>query len=255
MQIRLSLPNRFRPKEYDALTVLLRDDQMVIDLVRVNGHRLPDFGAGTMAFAGKVLIIVQNLPVPFDRRVWLEATTLQKPAIRLPSFVPKVNTARIKKVISVGKTSTFIAIPHRLMRRGHGYLFEFVYCWIMTAWLSLRVYRRHGFDVLHACNPPETYFCWRCATSCWESGCVFDHHDLSPEMYLAKGGKRNGALYRGLLWLEKLTFKSADVVITTNESHKAIAMQRGGVSEDRIFVWCAVGRILSDCRYCRRNRL
>ncbi|MCO5187240.1 MAG: glycosyltransferase family 4 protein [Anaerolineae bacterium] len=190
-----------------------------------------------MAFAGKVLIIVQNLPVPFDRRVWLEATTLQQAGYQVAVICPKGQHGTYQESYLCREDVYIYRYPAPPdAERTLGYLFEFVYCWIMTAWLSLRVYRRHGFDVLHACNPPETYFLLALCYKLLGVKFVFDHHDLSPEMYLAKGGKRNGALYRGLLWLEKLTFKSADVVITTNESHKAIAMQRGGVSEDRIFV-------------------
>lgn len=194
-------------------------------------------GAGTMALAGKVLIVVQNLPVPFDRRVWLEATTLQQAGYQVAVICPKGQHGTYQESYLHQDDVHIYRYPAPPDAGGTlGYLFEFVYCWVMTALLSLRVYRRHGFNVLHACNPPETYFLLALCYKVLGVKFVFDHHDLSPEMYVAKGGKRNGMFYRGLLWLEKLTFRSADVVITTNESHKAIAMQRGGVPEDRIFV-------------------
>lgn len=184
-----------------------------------------------------VLIVVQNLPVPFDRRVWLEATALSEEGYRVSVICPK------------GKDGSFQA-GHEVIDGVHiyrygapleaesvpGFILEFAYCWIMTAMLSLRIWMTRGFDVIHACNPPETYFLLAWFYRLSGKKFVFDHHDLSPEMYLAKGGKREGLLFRCLLLLERLTFKTADVVITTNQSHKKIAQVRGGVEEDDIFV-------------------
>jgi glycosyltransferase involved in cell wall biosynthesis len=116
------------------------------------------------------------------------------------------------------------------------YIFEFVYCWIMTALLALRVWREQGLDVLHACNPPETYFLLGCFFKLFGKRFLFDHHDLSPEMYLAKGGRPGGLLHRGLQWMERRTLAAADVVLSPNMSHLQIAVERGGVPPDRVFV-------------------
>jgi glycosyltransferase involved in cell wall biosynthesis len=118
-----------------------------------------------------------------------------------------------------------------------GFAVEFLYCFIATALLSLRiaVFGR-GFDILHICNPPETY--WPLAWVWRAFGKVFiwDHRDLSPELIEAKYGRRDGALVRALLFLERMTFRSAQIVISTNESYKQIAIERGGKRTDEIFI-------------------
>jgi len=188
--------------------------------------------------ANKVLIIVQNLPVPFDRRVWLEATTLQQAGYEVSVICPK------------GKKGKKFQAGHEIIDNVHiyrypappeaegllGYLVEFAYCWLMTALLTLSVWLTRGFDVLQACNPPETYFLLAWPYKLIGKKFIFDHHDLSPEMYLAKGGSPNGILHRGLLWLEQKTFEAADLVITTNQSHQEIAITRGNLDESRIFI-------------------
>ncbi len=190
-----------------------------------------------MAFAGKILIIVQNLPVPFDRRVWLEATTLAEHAYKVSVICPKGKKGKYNawyEYLEGIHIYRYPAPPEAYSALG--YIFEFAYCWLATAMISLWVKVFRGFDVIQACNPPETFF-----VLAWiykQFGCkfIFDHHDLSPEMYVAKGGIKNGLLYRGLLLLEKLTFNTADVVMTTNQSHKDIAKSRGGISDEKIFI-------------------
>ncbi len=190
-----------------------------------------------MASPGNVLIIVQNLPVPFDRRVWLEANTLRDAGYDVSVISPKGQHGNYQEnnlALDGIHIYRYKAPPEA--QGVLGYVIEFVYCWIMTAWLSLKVWRLQGIDIIHACNPPETYFLLAWFYKLAGKKFIFDHHDLSPEMYLAKGGKKDGVLHRGLLLLEKLTLKTADVVITTNESHKLVAMTRGNVPEDRVFI-------------------
>ena len=183
----------------------------------------------------KVLIIVQNLPVPFDRRVWLEAQTLTE-----AGYVVSVISPKGKKDSKYEFLKGVHIYRYRVPVNAEGllgYLFEFVYCWCMTAFLSLKVLIENGFDVIHACNPPETYFLLAKFYKLFGKKFVFDHHDLSPEMYLAKyPEKKGGLVYRILLFLECQTMKTADVVVTTNESHREIAMKRAGVENDRIFI-------------------
>jgi glycosyltransferase involved in cell wall biosynthesis len=117
------------------------------------------------------------------------------------------------------------------------YILEFAWCFIQAAILSIRVeFFGRGFDVIHACNPPDTYWLlgllWRVTGKKF----LFDHHDLSPEMYEAKYNRQGGFLYKILLWLEKMTFYTSHTVIVTNQSYKEIACERGRVSPDRIFV-------------------
>lgn len=184
-----------------------------------------------------VLIVVQNLPVPFDRRVWLEATTLQAAGYHVSVICPTGQYGSFQaryeclEKIHIYRYPAPPDIPNVW-----GYLFEFAYCWLWTAFLSLKVRRQRGFDILHACNPPETYFLLGLLYKRWGCKFLFDHHDLSPEMYLAKGGRHASLIFRALLWLEKKTFQTADTVITTNQSHKRIALTRGGVAEDNVFI-------------------
>jgi glycosyltransferase involved in cell wall biosynthesis len=190
-----------------------------------------------MASHGNILIIVQNLPVPFDRRVWMEATTLERAGYDVSVICPKGQHGKFQETHEVLENIHIYRYPAPPEAEGVlGYLVEFSYCWLLTALLSLWVWITRGFDAIHACNPPETYFLLAWPYKLIGKKFVFDHHDLSPEMYVAKGGKKGGLLYRLLLLLEWLTFRTADVVLTTNQSHKRVAMERGGVPADCIFI-------------------
>jgi glycosyltransferase involved in cell wall biosynthesis len=192
-----------------------------------------------MASAGRrrrVLIVVQNLPVPFDRRVWLEATTLARAGYRVSVICPKAK----------GFTASFEVLEdvhiyrYRLpvdAKGAVGFVVEFLWCFVRTAAKTMRVVLRgRGFDVLHVCNPPETY--WPLARF-WKllgKRFLFDHHDLSPEMYQAKFGSSGGPAVAGLRFLERKTFETADLVITTNQSHQRIAIERGGMAPGDVYV-------------------
>ena len=197
---------------------------------------MPQIPAADPGRSRRVLIIVQNLPVPFDRRVWLEATTLARAGYRVSVICPKMKgyTAGHEVLEDV----EIYRYPLPLDAQGTlGFVAEFAWCFVMTALLSVRVALfGRGFDVLHACNPPETYWLlgafWRLFVKVF----LFDHHDLSPEMYSAKFGREDGAMLRGLLFLERMTFRVAQVVITTNESHRAIALSRGGKPPEVVHV-------------------
>jgi glycosyltransferase involved in cell wall biosynthesis len=118
--------------------------------------------------------------------------------------------------------------------------------------LSLRAYVRRPFHAIHACNPPDTYFALALLYRPLGVKFVFDHHDLCPEMFVAKGRPREGALYRGLIWLERRTLRSADLVVAVNRSHYRIALERGNIPEERLAIvrsgpsreWAKI----SDCR-------
>lgn len=187
-----------------------------------------------MACAGKVLMIVQNLPVPLDRRVWLEATTLIEAGYQVSVIAPRGPGEPLYEVLEGVRLYRYPAPPEA--HRTWEYLLEFLYCWLMTLVRSVQVFRQEGFDVIHACNPPDTFFLLGLLYRCFGKKFVFDHHDLSPEMYLAKGGKPGGLLHQCLLLLEKLTFHTADCVITTNQSHRKVAQSRGGVDPQDIFI-------------------
>ncbi len=191
----------------------------------------------TEAPARRVLIIVQNLPVPFDRRVWLEATTLAEAGYAVSVICPKM-----KGLVAAFETIEGVDIYRYALpieaQGALGFVAEFAWCFTMVTLLTVRVALfGRGFDVLQACNPPEIYWplglFWRLLGKVF----VFDHHDLSPEMFAVKFGRsEQHFLYKALLSLERMTFRAAQVVITTNESHKALAISRGGKRDDEVYV-------------------
>ena len=189
----------------------------------------------------RVLIVVQNLPVPFDRRVWLEATTLTKNGYRVSVICPKMRgfTASRETLedIEIYRYTLPIDAQGKI-----GFVLEFLWCFLATSLLSLKVQLfGRGFDVLHVCNPPETYWPLAWFWRAFGKSFIFDHHDLSPEMFAVKferpatreGG---GGLFKALLFLERMTFNAAQIVITTNESHKRIAVERGGKKPEDVFI-------------------
>jgi glycosyltransferase involved in cell wall biosynthesis len=192
-----------------------------------------------MASAGngrRVLIIVQNLPVPFDRRVWLEATSLTAAGYGVSVICPKAKGFNESFERLEGVDIYRYGLP--IDAQGAlGFAMEFTWCFIRTFMKYVRVaVVGRGFDVIHACNPPETFWLLGWFWRVFGKRFLFDHHDLSPEMYAAKFGRAGGAMYRGLLFLEWMTFKTADIVITTNESHKKIAQQRGGLAAEDVYI-------------------
>jgi glycosyltransferase involved in cell wall biosynthesis len=189
-----------------------------------------------MASQRNILIIVQNLPVPFDRRVWMEATSLRRHGFGVAVICPKRGpyTASYEKLEDVD----IYRYPqlYEADKSPIGFFVEFIYCWLASLWLALKAYIHQPFHAIHACNPPDTFFALAMLFRVLGVKFVFDHHDLCPELYLAKGHPRTGMLYRGLVMLERMTFKSADMVIAVNESHREIALRRGGVPDAKIAV-------------------
>lgn len=198
---------------------------------------MPQSGSGDARTARRrVLIVVQNLPVPFDRRVWLEATTLAQAGCSVSVICPKMKDYTASREILEDVEIHRYPLPFDA-RGVLGFIGEFAWCFLATALLSFKVaLLGRGFDVLHACNPPETYWLLGAFWRPFGKIFVFDHHDLSPEMYAAKFDRRGGALFRGLLFLERMAFRVAQVVITTNRSHKAIAVSRGGKRPEDVYI-------------------
>lgn len=130
-----------------------------------------------MGYAGKILMVVQNLPVPFDRRVWLEAVTLTEHNYRISVICPKgmgfTRTFEVIDGVSIYRYPWYEARSHPL-----SFAFEFAYCWMMTAFLSVAVFFREGFQVIHACNPPDTFFLLALIYRPFGIKFVFDQHDL-----------------------------------------------------------------------------
>lgn len=186
----------------------------------------------------RVLIIVQNMPVPLDRRVWLECQALLDAGFSVSVICPK--GPGDPAYHEVDGVAIYKYRPAPEAKGGAGFAYEFAYSWVRTALLSLRVWREQGFTIMQACNPPDTY--WLLARLWKLRGVkfVFDHHDLNPELFLSRFGGPRSLLSRtqlaGLRWLERRTFRTADHVISTNESYRTIAVERGDVPVDRTTV-------------------
>src|SRR5216110_1311150 len=182
----------------------------------------------------RVLILVENLPSPFDRRVWQEAGALRDAGYTISIICP---TGR-------GCEAKFEAIDgihiwrYRLPTEGAGalgYLVEYSAALFWTFVLSLRVFFSRGFDVVHACNPPDLFFLIGGFYKLFGKRFLFDQHDANPELYVAKFGRKD-FFYRLMLALERLTFRTADVSLATNNSYRRIAFERGSMAPERVFV-------------------
>lgn len=187
------------------------------------------------ALAGRrILIIVENLPVPFDRRVWQEALTLRGAGAEVSIICPTG-----KGYESPYEELQGIEIHrHRLpLDAGttHGYFREYLSALWAETYLAWKIYWRRGFDTIHACNPPDLIFLVALPFKLLGAKFVFDHHDINPELFEAKFGRR-GLFWRMLILVERLTFLFADVSIATNDSYRRIAIGRGGMKPDRVFV-------------------
>jgi glycosyltransferase involved in cell wall biosynthesis len=191
-----------------------------------------------MAFAGKkksVLILVENLPSPFDRRVWQEATTLAANGYTVSIICPTGKGCEKKYELIDGIFIYRYNLP--LEAEGpKGYLLEYSAALFHTFRLSLKVYFSHGFDAIHACNPPDLLFLIGGFFKLFmRKKFIFDHHDINPELYEAKFGKRD-FFYKLMVLFERWSFKTADVSIATNESYKRIAIERGGMDAGNVYV-------------------
>ncbi|MCP4022457.1 MAG: glycosyltransferase family 4 protein [Desulfobacteraceae bacterium] len=183
----------------------------------------------------KILIIVENLPVPFDRRVWQEANALKDNGHTVSIICPIMKGYNKKKEI----INDIHIFRHPLPVEGSGafgYLIEYSTALFHQFTLSLKILIQRGFDVIHACNPPDNIFLIGGFFKIfYGKKFLFDHHDINPELYIAKFGKKD-LFYRIMLLWEKLTFLTADVSIATNESYKKIAIERGGMKPEKVHI-------------------
>jgi glycosyltransferase involved in cell wall biosynthesis len=191
---------------------------------------------GGLGDVGKrILIIVQNLPVPFDRRVWLECQALTSAGYQVSVVCPKgdgdpsfhvVNSVRIYKYRPYAPGGSKI-----------GFIVEYAYSFLATAWMTAKARRSGRFAVLQACNPPDIF--WPIALMLRlldRTQFVFDHHDLCPELYESRFPDGPKLPYLALRALERRTHRTAKHVISTNESYREVAMTRGGKSGHEVTV-------------------
>jgi glycosyltransferase involved in cell wall biosynthesis len=189
-----------------------------------------------MASVGKrVLILVENLPSPFDRRVWQEATTLHANGYGVSIICPTGIGCEKHYEELEGIPIYRYNLPMEA-EGAKGYAIEYSAALFHTFRLAWKVRRERGFDVIHACNPPDLLFLIGGFFKLFfGTKFLFDHHDIDPELYEAKFGRRD-FFWKLMVWLERMTFNAADVSIATNESYKKIAIERGGMDPDRVFV-------------------
>jgi glycosyltransferase involved in cell wall biosynthesis len=188
-----------------------------------------------MASPGKrVLIIVENLPCPFDRRVWQEALALRANGYQVCIICPKGHGFdagyEYLEGVHIYRHPLVVEADSAV-----GYGLEYSLSLLMELWLALRIAVTRGFDVLQGCNPPDTIFLIARFFKLFGKRFIFDHHDINPELYEAKFARRD-FWYRLLRRLEHWTFRSADVSIATNESYRRIAIERGGMPPSNVFV-------------------
>lgn len=188
------------------------------------------------ASAGKrILMLLENNPYPRDGRVRQEAKALVAAGYEVTVISPGTKDQSWHETINGVNTYRFPMPP-----QGDGllgYLWEYGYSLVAMFCLSLVVLLRHGFDVIHAHNPPDMLVLIALIYKPFGKKFFFYHHDLSPEMYFARfGGKGNPLVHKTLIALEKLSCRVADHLIATNQSYKAMQMERSGIPAERITV-------------------
>jgi glycosyltransferase involved in cell wall biosynthesis len=172
-----------------------------------------------------VLVVVQNLSVPLDRRVWCECQTLVASGYRVSVVCPRGPEEARTELLDGVQIHRYRPAP--VIDGLLGFALECVVAWISTAVITMRVQRREPIDVLQACNPPDTYFLLARLLRPWGVRFVYDQHDLVPEIYRSRFGRDGGLGFRFLLFLERQTYRTADHVIAPNESYRGTAQRRG----------------------------
>ncbi len=183
----------------------------------------------------RILIIVQNLPVPFDRRVWLECRALTSAGHEVSVICPKGQGDPARHIVDGVRLYKYR--PYAPGGSKLGFINEYAYSFAATAWLTMKARRSGRFQVIQACNPPDIF--WPIALVLRlldRTRFVFDHHDLCPELYQSRfpGGPR--LPYLALRALERATHRTADHVIATNDSYRDIAVGRSGKAATAVTV-------------------
>ena len=183
----------------------------------------------------RVLIVVQNLPVPFDRRVWLECQALTSAGYRVAVVCPKGSGDLAYEVVDTVELYKYRPCPPGGSKLS--FITEYLYSFAATAWLTCRARRNGPFAVMQACNPPDIFWPIAMALRAIDrTKFVFDHHDLCPELFLSRFPDSPKLPYWGLLALERRTHRTADHVISTNDSYRDVAIRRSGKRPEDVTV-------------------
>ena len=181
-----------------------------------------------------ILFIVENNAAPGDVRVWSEALTAKEiySDVSIVSPISKRYNKKFEKIngIEIYRHSMPIAAKGRL-----GFVFEYFNALLKETYLSSKIFLKNRFYIIHSANPPDHVFVIALFFKLFGVKYIFDHHDITPENYIAKFGRKD-IFYRILLLMESFTFKVADIVISTNESYKRIAINRGKKKFKEVFI-------------------
>lgn len=192
------------------------------------------FRAVTLPMKRKVLIIVENLPVPFDSRVWKEARALYENGYEVTVLCPRGKGWETPFEVLEGVH----IYRHPMPKEGSGafgYLWEYGWAFFWEVLYTWWIYLRRGFHVIQGCNPPDDIFLVAAPFRVFGVKYIFDHHDVNPELYLSKYGKKD-LLYRTQIFLERWTYRCSDVVMATNESYRKLALERGCRTPEQVWV-------------------
>ncbi len=182
----------------------------------------------------KILMIVENLPLPFDRRVWHECRTLKAAGAEVAIICPtgKGYEERYEELEGIHIYRHTLPID---AKGASGYLLEYGAALFHETRLAWKIWRKHGFDTVQGCNPPDLIFLIAWQFKLLGKKYIFDHHDINPELYEAKFGKR-GFFWRLMVLFERLNYASANVAISTNESYQEVALTRGRMKPEDVFI-------------------
>lgn len=182
--------------------------------------------------ACRILMLIENTSFPWDRRMRHEAEALQQAGYQVRVICPRGEDHDQKWFEAIHGIRVYRYPMPVQASRGLEYLVEYGWGFLCTVILTLLVWIRDGFDVVHSANPPDMFFLLAWPFKLLGKKFVYDQHDLCPELYESKFERRDWK-YRMLLSLEKQTYRLADLVISTNQSYREVAQQRGGVPEEK----------------------
>jgi glycosyltransferase involved in cell wall biosynthesis len=184
----------------------------------------------------RVLIMVQNLPVPFDRRVWQEATSLHGAGYEVHVICPRTSSYRRRRELVDGIHIYRYSPGPEADSAFAAYLIEYSIAIFRQTLLAIGLRMRKRIDIVHICNPPDLLFLCALPLLALGARLIYDHHDACPELMVAKGRPASSRLVRLMIRLERLTYRFAKVSIETNDSFKTIALGRGGMNAADVFV-------------------
>ncbi|MDA1101092.1 MAG: glycosyltransferase family 4 protein [Proteobacteria bacterium] len=197
-------------------------------------ERKKTIGGGPLA-GRRVLFLAENLPCPFHTRVWQEARTIHDAGATVSIVCPTAQGYERRYEVIDGIHIHRHPLPLEA-RRARGFMLEYSAAMIWQFALAWRIFLGRGFDVIHAANPPDLLFLiGGFFKLLFRRRFIYDQHDINPELYLAKFARRD-IFYRLLLHCERWSFRLADIAIVTNDSYRKIALGRGGMAPDKVFV-------------------